>query len=354
MIANPLYWLKHIQANSITQRAWLRQSRWHFDRLSAEKRVRLALHTDGRQLSYLLTAIQAAGYGVQLSGHPMLYRELLALRPHVPLAARLDPADVGCSLALTDAPQSISTIRVVHVSYDVFSPGQNGERMPYGMHPSIYYRGAHRRPWDQERHADAARPIRVGFYGTHDPEFYSRSYSFPGLNRSELLQEFLTRYGEQLIAVPTTQSVTFGVSIDYRGGELQPKHFLAQAAYLRTLRRSAFVLCLPGWCMPLSHSLVEALYCGAIPITNAHAFMDPPLRHGIDSLTFTTIPEFHAAIQEALAMPPERIAAMRQAVARYYRQHLEPSGWWRRFVASDSTSLLANAEELSVPLMSKR
>jgi len=236
----------------------------------------------------------------------------------------------------------------------VFTPNRDGTRMPYGMHPSIYYGGAHSRPWDPERHTDAARPIRVGFYGTHDPEFYSRNYEFPGLNRSELLEAFIARYGDECFPAPTDQRVAFAVSIDYRGGELQPKRFLPQHAYLQTLRRTAFALCLPGWCMPLSHSLIEAMYCGAIPITNAHAFMHPPLRHGIEALTFSTIAEFHAAIQEAQAMTPQRIATMRQDVCRYYREHLEPAAWWRRYVASAGTRLLMNAEELSVPLRSRQ
>jgi hypothetical protein len=333
----------------LEHRLWLRHSRWRFDRLPPARRVRLELNTDGRQLSFLLSAIHGARYGVQLAHGPMLFRELLDLRRRVPLAARLDASDVGCALTLADDPYRSSG--AVAISYDVFSPGRTGSRMPYGMHPSIYYRGAHRRPWDPERQPDAARTLRIGFYGTHDPDFYSRSYGFPGLNRTELLQEFLGRYGEQLKTVHTRQAAAIAVSIDHRGGELQPKHFLPQTAYLRTLRRTAFVLCLPGWCMPLSHSLIEALYSGAIPITNAHTWMHPPLRHGIEALIFTTIAEFHAAIEEALVMPPERMAAMRQAVARYYQQHLEPVNWWRQFVKSRASSLLMNAEELSVPLM---
>jgi hypothetical protein len=334
---------------SLERRLWLRQSRWRFDRLPAERRVRLEIDTDGRQLSFLLSAIHGAGLGVQLARGPMLFRELLSLRRHVPLAARMDSLDGLCALTLSDAPQAPGS--AVQISYDVFSPGRDGARMPYGMHPSVYYKGAHLRPWDTERHADAARPIRVGFYGTHDPEFYSRSYSFPGLNRSELLQEFLSRYGEQLTPVPTSQPVTFGVSIDYRGGELQAKCFLPQRAYLRTLRHTAFVLCLPGWCMPLSHSLIEALYCGAIPITNSHTWMHPPLRHGVDALTFCTIAEFHAAIEEALMMPESKMQAMRHAAANYYKEHLEPARWWQHFVESRASRLLMNAEELSVPLL---
>ncbi len=334
---------------ALERRLWLRQSRWRFDRLPAERRVRLEIGTDGRQLSFLLSAIHGAGYGVQLARGTMLFRELLALRRRVPLAVRMDAGETDCALTLSDAPQEPGS--AVQISYDVFSPGQDGARMPYGMHPNIYYRGAHLRPWDPERNADAARPIRVGFYGTHDPEFYSRNYSFPGLNRSELLQEFLSRYGEQLNNVPTSKAVAFGVSIDYRGGELQPKRFLPQRAYLHSLRRTAFVLCLPGWCMPISHSLIEALYCGAIPITNAHAWMHPPLRHGIEALTFQTTIEFHAVIEEALAMPEPRVKAMRRAATSYYKEHLEPARWWQRFVESRASRLLMNAEELSVPLL---
>jgi hypothetical protein len=335
---------------SLERRLWLRQSRWRFDRLSPERRVRLVLNTDGRQLPVLLTAIHDAGYGVQLARGPMLFRELLALRRHVPLAARLDANSIDCALTLSDDPHAHGN--AVRISYDVFSPGRDGPQMPYGMHPSIYYRGAHRRPWDPQRQPVATRPIRVGFYGTHDPEFYSRSYAFPGLNRSKLLQEFLGRYGEQLTPVPTNQAVAFGVSIDYRGGELQPKRFLPQPAYLRTLRRTVFALCLPGWCMPLSHSLIEAMYCGAIPITNSHAWMHPPLRHGVEALTFETLSEFHGAIRMAQTMPPEGFVSMRRAVCHYYRKHLDPGTWWRCFMDDPATTLVLNAEELSVPLMS--
>ncbi len=331
------------------RRLWLRHSRWRFDRLAPERRVRLELSTDGRQLSFLLSAIHGAGYGVQLARGPMLFREMLAMRHCVPLAARVDAPDLHCALTLSDEPQAAGT--PVRISYDVFSPGRDGARMPYGMHPSVYYRGAHRQPWDPERHADAARPIRIGFYGTHDPEFYSRSYAFPGLNRTQVLEVFLARYGDQLTPAPTQWRAPFAVAIDQRGGELQPKQFLPQGAYLRTLRLTAFALCLPGWCMPLSHSLIEALYCGAIPITNAHAWMHPPLRHGVEALTFETLNEFHAAIDEALAMPEPRVQAMRRAVASYYREHLEPANWWRRVVESRATRILVNAEELSVPLM---
>jgi hypothetical protein len=285
----------------------------------------------------------------------MLFRELLNLRRHQAMAARLDAQPVACSCTLIDANTAGQSLvgREVRISYDVFSLGQSGTRLPYGMHPSIYYNGAHTHPWDPARHADHPRPIQVGFYGTHDPEFYSRDYVFPGLSRSQLLEAFLACYGDECIPAPTDQRAAFAVSIDQRGGELQPKRFLPQHAYLQTLRRTAFALCLPGWCMPLSHSLIEAMYCGAIPITNVHAFMHPPLRHGIEALTFTTIAEFHAAIQEAQAMPPHRIAAMRQAVALYYHEHLEPAAWGRRFVASGATRLLMNAEELSVPLISR-
>jgi hypothetical protein len=337
---------------NLQRRARLRLSRGRFDRLPAERRVRLELRTDGRHLSFLLSAIHAAGYGAQLAGGPMLYRELLALHPQVPLAGRLDDGPAACARILRDDPHE-GAGGAVRISYDVFSPGRLGARLPYGMHPNIYYNGAHRQPWNPEHHGDEPRPIRVGFYGTHDPVFYSRSYTFPGLNRSQVLRDFFARYGDQFVRVTTNRPTAFAVAIDHCGGELQPKQFLPQRAYLHILRRSAFALCLPGWCMPLSHSLIEALYCGAIPITNAHAFLHPPLRHGIEALTFETLAEFHAAIREAQTMPPERIAAMRRAVSAYYRNHLEPASWWRRFMDASATTLLVNAEELSVPLMTR-
>ena len=335
---------------SLDRRLWLRILRWRFDHSPSCRRVRLELNTDGRQLPFLLSAIHGAGYAIQLAKGDMLFRELLALRHHVPIAARVDTSDVDCALTLIDHPKPGND--QIYVDYDVFSPYQEGHRMPYVMHPSIYYSGNHCNPWTVDVQAESPRLIRVGFFGTHDPLFYSKNYAFDGLNRTQLLDGFLSRYGDQLVSAPVQKPAQFAVSIDHRGGELHPKSFLSQQDYLAALRNSSFSLCLPGWCMPLSHSLIEAMYSGAIPITNAHDFMHPPLRHGVDALIFSTLSEFYDVIEEAQSMPESRIISMRQNVAKYYQDHLEPVAWWRRFIASGDTRLLVNAEEISVPLMS--
>ena len=140
---------------ALERRLWLFHSRWRFDRLPPERRVRLEIGTDGRQLSFLLSAIHGAGYGVQFVRGPMLFRELLSLRRRVPLATRVDASEIDCTLTLSDDPLAPGS--PVRIGYDVFTPGRDGTRMPYGMHPSIYFKGAHLRPWDPERHADAAR-----------------------------------------------------------------------------------------------------------------------------------------------------------------------------------------------------
>ena len=307
---------------------------------------------DGRQLPFLLSAIHGAGYAIQLAKGDMLFRELLALRHHVPIAARVDANNVDCAFTLIDHPRPGDG--QIYVDYDVFSPHQEGHRMPYVMHPSIYYAGNHCNPWTVDVQPKSPRLIRVGFFGTHDSLFYSNNYAFDGLNRTQLLDNFLSRYGDQLVSAPVQKPTRFAVSIDRRGGDLHPKSFLSQQDYLGVLRDSSFSLCLPGWCMPLSHSLIEAMYNGTIPITNAHAFMHPPLRHGVEALTFNTLSEFYTAIEEAQSMPESVISAMRKNVSKYYQAHLNPSTWWRRFIASGDTKLLVNAEENSVCLMSAK
>lgn len=333
------------------RRCRLRLSRWRFDRLPPQRRVRLDLHTDGRQLSFLLASIHGAGYGLQLAGGPMLFRELLSFSRYSSIAARVDNADLDCSIALWDQlDHSSSASRSLAVDYDVFTQGRPGIRMPYTMHPSIYYNNAHLSPALPE--LCQKRIIRVGFYGTHDPDFYTKHYFFPGLTRAELLASFIDTYGPCLAEAPCSRPQAFAVSIDDRGGENRgPKKFLSQNAYLSMMRQTVFALCLPGWCMPLSHSLIEALYCGAIPITNAHRFMHPPLRNGVEALTFETISEFHDAILLAQSMSESDIAAMRSAAIQYYLNYLEPIAWWNRLLSSSSSTLLVNAEELSVPLM---
>ena len=248
--------------------------------------------------------------------------------------------------------------------------------MPYFMHPSVYHRGLHKKRSPTidlaTRHsAEGAtvsyplpvtsyppqrrRRFRIGFFGTHDREFYTKHYHFPGMNRFEILEVFLQKFGNRikhLRGFPKDwDSCEMAVSIDSRGGDREGKSFLSQDHYFEALGECDFVLSPPGWCMPLSHNLVEAMFCGAIPITNGRAFMAEPLKDGETCLEFEDEEDFVSVIERALAMDEREVERMRSYVRDYYDRFLEPKAFAEELSRSDCRRVFLNAEENSVPFV---
>lgn len=238
-------------------------------------------------------------------------------------------------------------------------------RMPYFMHPSVYHRGLHKRrslspALDVRRStlASAAkqrRRFRIGFFGTHDREFYTKHYHFSGMNRFEILEVFLQKFGNRmrrLRGFPRDwDACEIAVSIDDRGGDQRGKSFLSQDHYFEALRECDFVLSPPGWCMPVSHNLIEAMFCGAVPITNAGAYMAEPITNGGTCLEFQDAEGLVSVIERALAMDEHEVERIRNSVRDYYVRFLEPSAFAEELSRSDGGCVFVNAEENSVPLV---
>jgi hypothetical protein len=229
-------------------------------------------------------------------------------------------------------------------------------RMPYFMHPSVYHRGLHKRlslGTALDSTAEQRRRFRIGFFGTHDREFYTAHYHFPGMNRFEILEVFLKRFGDRLAQVSGAPEYwsdsEIVVAMDERGGDRQGKSFLSQDHYFEALRECDFVLSPPGWCMPVSHNLIEAMFCGAIPITNAGAFMAEPLEDGRDCLGFFGEADLVTAIEKALSMSDQEIEKMRGAVWKFYDKTLNPRVFGGIIGEARVDRVLVNAEEKSVP-----
>jgi hypothetical protein len=247
--------------------------------------------------------------------------------------------------------------------------------MPYFMHPSVYHKGLHksreRGAWSRERGAGSGEPealdprpspldsaakrrrrFRLGFFGTHDREFYSKYYHFPGMNRFEILEVFVQKFGDRITLLQggprDWDSCEMAVSMDSRGGDRKGKSFLSQENYFEALRECDFVLSPPGWCMPVSHNLIEAMFCGAIPISNGGAFMGEPLEDRKNCLEFEDAEGFVSVIESALAMDSGEVERMRRAVMAYYGRFLDPKAFGEALVRSESGRVLVNAEENSV------
>ena len=231
-------------------------------------------------------------------------------------------------------------------------------RMPYFMHPSVYHRGLRKRRSPRTALDSAAkqrRRFRIGFFGTHDREFYTAHYHFLGMNRFEILEVFLQKYGNWMTHLrgffKDWDPCEIAVSIDERGGDRSGKAFLSQDHYFEALHECDFVLSPPGWCMPVSHNLIEAMFCGAIPITNGGPFMAEPLADGANCLAFENEEGLVAALEGALAIDDCEVARMRKAVRDYYDRFLEPKAFGELAMQSNSSRILVNAEEHSVPLL---
>jgi len=249
-------------------------------------------------------------------------------------------------------------------------------RAPYFMHPSVYHRGLHksrlptRHSQPVTRHsAEGAshllpvtsyppqrrRRFRLGFFGTHDREFYTKHYHFPGMNRFVILELFLGKFRDRMRRLRgfsrDWDPCEMAVSIDDRGGDRKGKSFLSQDHYFEALHECDFVLSPPGWCMPLSHNLVEAMFCGAIPITNAGSFMAEPLKDGETCLEFEDVEDLVTVIERALAMDAGEVLKMRQAVSDYYDRFLDPKAFAEELSRSDGGKVFVNAEENSVPFV---
>ena len=100
--------------------------------------------------------------------------------------------------------------------------------------------------------------------------------------------------------------------------------------------------------MPLSHNLIEAMFCGAIPITNAKNYMVPELSQGENCLNFQDAEGLVAVIERALAMDTGEVLRKRQAVREFYQRYLEPKSFAESVIHSKAGKILLNAEEKSV------
>jgi len=290
----------------------------------------------------------------------------IAAGPPVASQAGASESDsLACELA--DTPVSELLIRSADApasspatSHSLLAKAPKALRMPYFMHHTVYHRGLHKSRLVGKNldsrfstlDSFTRRRFRIGFFGTHDRDFYTKHYHFPGMNRFEILEAFVEKFGDTFVnlqgAPREWNAAQIVVAIDSQGGDRKGKTFLSQDHYFAALRECDFVLSPPGWCMPLSHNLIEAMFCGAIPITNAQNDIGPELSDGENCLNFQDKEGLVAVIKRALAMDTSEVLRMRQAVRDFYQRYLEPKSFAESVIHSRAGKILLNAEEKSV------
>jgi hypothetical protein len=97
--------------------------------------------------------------------------------------------------------------------------------------------------------------------------------------------------------------------------------------------------------------LIEAMFCGTVPITNGGTYMAEPLTDGLNCLEFEDAVGLVSVIERALAMDAGEVARTRQAVRDYYERFLDSKAFGEKLLRSESARVLVNAEENSVPFV---
>jgi hypothetical protein len=335
-------------------RYWRSWCRLRFLATPTSRRISIKIDTDGRYLTYILYSLHCLGYAVQVFSSPWVYRELISLSWVAPLAFVIRS---GCPdpqiLLITDDPLCGADFPIgqrILLDADYFNERKRGlPKMPYFVHPYALHRESRATP----RAADV-RPVRLGFFGSHDIDFYSRSFHFPILPRGDIIEALIGNFSTDISHVVGSPdrwgSLRIALAIDRGGGDNKDKQFLAPSDYFAGLRACDYFLCPPGWCMPISHNLIEAMQCGAIPILNYPQILTPPLQHGENCLAFSNIDEFKQLVRLALAMPQEQIVKMRAAVLTYFDQYLAPGTWLEACLHMRPPVVLVNNEEISVAM----
>lgn len=216
--------------------------------------------------------------------------------------------------------------KFIHLHYD-YSPrlslAENHFAMPLPMHPQLYVE------YDEVEHLEtyrsSPRKVRILFSGNCDEEGYDQPIFhdvYGKLSRLEIVKAIQTGGWGRRISEGRLSALLQQAQYQPEFFLIHPKTRINQGQWLNTVSKSDFFLCPPGVIFAWSCNLVEAMAVGTIPITNYPEWLFPPLRHGIDALTFSTLAELEETIRVARHMSDAEIAEMRRNVIRFYEEHL--------------------------------
>jgi hypothetical protein len=335
-------------------------------RETSEKRIVYAKLEDprcGKYMFSLLAFLVLGGYKVYLFPnlrfiHSLLeYKKLINLLSNIHIS--LSPPQETSIYISSRATDSSSNFKSYTISYNYFDAENASIVLPYTMSP------AHYDPQiinNLDRFRVNQKRVAVFFSGNQNLELYDNKIikeKFKKVSRYSLLQYLkLNMPKEHMIIIQnefTMQSALLDkfVLVDWRWS---PEKFENEKAritdnmWLNQLSRCNFFLACPGMVMPMCHNIIEAMSVGTIPITQYAEEFYPPLKHGINSLTFDTAEGAKTLILEAINMTEDKIDGMRKNVIEYYEEHLSPLAFRKRLENDKArvNKIVLNAEQLSV------
>lgn len=228
---------------------------------------------------------------------------------------------------LSESTGGPSTLRIIPQYYSS-PPADHRLFAPYFAHPEFYRAGLH-----NEVHGmrERERKVRIFFAGTVSSLAYYEKFGFPILSRDKILGHVFARFGGA-IKTGLTENGSRPIVIVSTGDtrNIFDKHKLSLTEYMDAMSRADFFICPPGWLMPHSHNLTEAMSVGTIPITNYHSYMHPSLTPDGNCLAFSTFEELERVINYALCMPTAEIQRLRKGVISYYQEYIEPESFGKK------------------------
>ncbi len=238
-------------------------------------------------------------------------------------------------------PVPANARHVVKVSYDQRLCRSDDElAFPVFVHPQITASTKLPVSYDVE----AKRPARVFFggnteQGKYDKDVIGKVYHM--LSRREMLAETVASLEPEMIHRPE-DAAEWLASPEFHPFVLcETQHCnIPRERWLEALVKADFFLACPGVGMPLCHNIVEALAAGAIPILQYAAYLPPPLKHGVNCLSFTDAAGLREIIATALAMSPGEIRNLRTNVRMYHDEFLAPGRFAKRLLNVPQTLLL--------------
>lgn len=226
-------------------------------------------------------------------------------------------------------------------------------QMPFSFHPLIYIEN---KTLTNEHLFELLTTLRksikcykIFFAGNYNHPFYNTlANTFPQyLNRNQLIETLLNKRSEKIItSLPNNQNSNFEDKIICIHSKASN---LSQDNYLQTIAQSHFFLCPPGFLMPFSHNLSEAMSCGTIPILEYNDLMNPPLIDKVNCIAFKGKDGLLQAVDYALKIDKETTEIMKNNVTYYYQKYLAPSSFISKITESKTKTILVKiiAEEIS-------
>lgn len=294
-----------------------------------DKTVHVWIDLNERQNVFLLVALAETG---TVSCHPLHALSFLKL-----LSASLFLSSVriswlpprkGCLISASDGDlPKYKNIAVIDVDRNYYSSDEKSSFliMPYFAHPIFYKNRLYKLAPSLRSNC---RTVKILFAGTNSKDAYTQRFGFPILTRDIIIDFLMAGFKNEI----ATGLIKVVITNDTR--DVINKYSLGPSEYLHQVSLADFFVCPPGWLMPHSHNMVEAMSVGTIPITNYSHYVRPALEPGVNCLSFESTDEFGVAVETALAMTQDDIEVMRQNVVDYYDSILDPAGFGRKLRSS--------------------